>query len=106
MESEPPENKTETLTDPLGRTVDLSEERWKHITDGHPDMEGRQEEVKAAIEAAEKRTAGRFPDTEKLWARNLGPARWLIVVVRYEDSQGTVRTAHGSTKSPKAESEL
>lgn len=104
--STPDEDCFESVTDPLGRPVNLSQERWAHVEDGHDDMRGRKEEVKAAIASAEKRTRGRFEDTEKLWARNLGPARWLVVVVRYEGGHGSVRTAYGCSKSPKAETEL
>ena len=37
-------------TDPLGNRVVLHAERWRHIVERHPDMAGRLNELRAAIE--------------------------------------------------------
>jgi hypothetical protein len=78
----------------------LTRKGWDHITDGHPEV--RLPDLKRAVATAEKRTRGRYAGTEKLWARNLGPARWFTVVVAYEGRVGRVRTALGNTKDPRA----
>jgi hypothetical protein len=40
----------ELATDPLGRTVQLTEERWNHIVGGHPYMAPFRADVLRAIE--------------------------------------------------------
>lgn len=89
------------LTDFRGRTVWLTEERWKHVIEGHPEVERHLPALKKCVEAAEKRTRGKYEGTEKLWARNIGPAKWFFVVVRYEGRIGTIRTALAATKGPR-----
>lgn len=64
-------------------------------------MEGYELAVMRAVETADKRTEGHFEGSEKLYARNLGPARWLVVVVAYAGRTGRVRTAYPQTKEPK-----
>ncbi len=98
---EPPEDLIATMTDRQGRTVWLTRERLDHILDGHREV--RVENIKKAVETAEKRTRGNTPGTEKLWARNLPPARWFAVVVAYEGRVGRVVTALGISKDPKSE---
>jgi hypothetical protein len=97
--AEPPSDLIATMIDPMGRTVWLAQRSWDHVTTEHPEV--RLAELKRAVETAEKRTSGKFAGTEKLWARNLGPAKWLTVVVAYEGRVGRVRTALGSTKDPR-----
>jgi hypothetical protein len=98
---EPPDDLIATVIDPQGRTVWLTQERWDHIVEGHPEIARYLQDVKKCVERADNRTKGNYPDAEKLWARNLGPAKWLTVVVRYEGRTGTIRTAIGVTKAPR-----
>ncbi|HEY0226938.1 MAG TPA: hypothetical protein VGC05_11230 [Mycobacterium sp.] len=98
---EPPDDLLWTTTDTKGRTVVLTQERLDHIHDGHREV--RAENIKKAVEAAEKRTKGNRPHREKLWARNLPPAKWFTVVVAYEGRVGKVITALGVSKDPKSE---
>lgn len=97
---EVPDDLIATMTDPQGRTVWLTQRGWDHAQTGHPEI--RLPDLKRAVETAEKRTRGRFVDTEKLWARGVGPARWLVVVVAYEGRVGRVKTALAHTKDPRA----
>ncbi len=101
-EPEPPSRElAATITDRKGRTVLLTEERAAHVAEGHPEVRPR--DLIHAVEQAEIRTAGRGAGTEKLWARSIGPAKWLVVLVAYSGRVGRVRTAYGSTKGPRAE---
>ena len=102
---EPPDDLIATLVDPLGRTVWLTAERWGHITDGHPELQNRLEDVKQAVRTAEIRTRGQW-DAEKLWARNLAGARWLMVVVRYEGRVGRISPGHRFNRGPGNEERL
>jgi hypothetical protein len=99
--AKPPDDLIATITDAQGRTVWLTQEGWDHILDGHPELATHLAGVKKCIERADDRTRGNFPDVEKHWIRNLGPAKWLTVVVRYEGRIGTVKTAIGVTKGPR-----
>lgn len=98
---EPPDDLLWTTTDPKGRTVVLTQERLDHIHDGHREV--RAENIKKAVETADKRTKGNRSGIEKLWARNLPPAKWFTVVVAYEGRVGKVITALGVSKDPKSE---
>jgi hypothetical protein len=99
--SDPPEDLIATITDPQGRTVWLTQERWDHIIEEHPEVEKHLEALKKCVQTAEKRTKGNYSGSEKLWRRNVGPARWFCVVVRYERRTGTVRTALPVRRGPR-----
>jgi hypothetical protein len=79
----------------------LTQERWEHILEGHPEVERHLAGLKKCVETAEKRTRGRYEDTENLWVRKIGPAKWFSVLVRYEGRTGTVRIALGVTRGPR-----
>jgi hypothetical protein len=100
-QSKPPDDLLATMTDPQGRTVWLTEERWKHIIDGHPEVERHLDGLKRCVQTAEKRSKGNRKGAEKLWARNIGPAKWFCVVVGYEGRTGSIRTALPVTKGPR-----
>jgi hypothetical protein len=99
--AKPPDDLIATMIDPQGRTVWLTRERWEHIIDGHREVERHLPGLKQCVEKAEKRTRGKYEDTEKLWVRNVGPAKWFSVLVRYEGRTGTVRTAYADGKGPR-----
>lgn len=90
----------ETIRDYRGREVRLTEERWRHIVAGHPEMDGLELAVKRVVESPDKRHDGKRPSTEVLYRRNLGPAKWLAVVVAYGEDRGEVLTAYPRTKDP------
>ena len=95
------------IKDRRGRKVTLSERRWDHIVRRHPALDGFDLAVKTAIEVADTRRDGNGPGIEKLFAHNLGPAKWLVVVVAYDLAAGTgdVLTAYPQSKDPQPESE-
>lgn len=93
-----------STTDGLGRTIVLTDERWEHILEGHPEMAGLELAVMRVVESADKECAGNFPGARKFYKRGLGPARWLAVVVAYDGMMGKVVTAHPFSKEPKSNS--
>jgi hypothetical protein len=99
--AKPPDDLIATIIDPQGRTIWLTQERWDHILGGHPELARHLGVLKKWLDRADNRTRGNYPDIEKHWARNIGPAKWFTVVVRYEGRIGTVRTAIGVTKGPR-----
>jgi hypothetical protein len=91
----------EATRDSLGRPVWLPERAMRHIARRHPEMDGCELAIVTAIENATERCEGRQPGREILYAPNLGPARWLAVVVAYTAGCGEVVTAYGHPKGPK-----
>jgi hypothetical protein len=92
-----------SAADPDGRLVELTAERWEHITDptdGHPELEGHAEEVLRAVARPDTRAPGREPNEEWFFLRGAGPSRWLQVVVAYEEERGWIVTAFGRRRNP------
>jgi hypothetical protein len=73
----------EATRDRKGRWVTLSESAMRHIEKGHREMRGAELMILTAVEEAWIRTKAAKADREMLYARNLGPAAWLVVVVAY-----------------------
>ena len=88
-----------SVRDGLGRTIVLEQERWEHVQK-HEQLDGHELAVMRAIEKADKRRDGNFPGSEVIYARGLGPARWLAVVVEYDGLMGRVLTAYPRNKEP------
>jgi hypothetical protein len=84
----------DSVTDPVGRTVILTDERWAHIVDGHPYMAPYRADVLRAVETPTERIALPRPGQDWFNLEHAGPSRWLKVVVRFEENAvGAVRTA-------------
>lgn len=73
-----------TAIDPDGATVELTGERWRHITSGHPELAPLIDLVLRAIESPDRRLPGRREGQVWFYLRTVAPSRWLKVVVRYE----------------------
>lgn len=96
-----PEGIFATVVDPDGRAVDLTEERWAHITDGHPELAGHRNEVLETVRAPSRRRPGHTPGEEWFYRERTGPSRWLKVVVRYEATgRGWIVTAFARRSMP------
>jgi hypothetical protein len=91
-----------TCKDSLGRSVVLTQDRWDHITDGHPEMGGLHLAVMRVVENADTTMPGNFPNSVKFYKEKLGPAKGLVVVVKYTDGQGQVITSYPCSKEPQA----
>lgn len=82
--------------DPDGRIVILSPQRWRHIADkdfGHPEMGDLRQEVLEAVRAHDLRRRGREANETWFYRANVGPSRWIKVVVIYEAGRGSIITA-------------
>jgi hypothetical protein len=91
----------DTTSDPLGRTVHLTEERWEHIVGGHPYMAPFRAEVLRAVEAPTDHVAQPRLGQDWFYLRDAGPSRWLKVVVAFDgDSVGSIRTAFPRRSKP------
>jgi hypothetical protein len=90
-----------TVLDPDGRSVALGEGRWAHITAGHPELRDFRESVLEAVQAPSRRLPGRGPGEEWFYKADIGPSRWLKVVVRYDaTSSGWIVTAFARRSLP------
>jgi hypothetical protein len=90
-----------TVVDPDGQAIDLTEERWAHITDGHPELTSFRGEVLATVREPDRRLAGRTLGEAWFYKESVGPSRWLKVVVRYESTgRGWIITAFARRRTP------
>ena len=90
-----------TVVDPDGRSVDLAEERWAHITSGHPELARYRNDVLETVQEPTRRRPGRKLGEEWYYRERTGPSRWLKVVVRYEPTgRGWIVTAFARRSMP------
>ena len=86
--------------DPDGRQVELTEERWRHIVAGHPELAPHLSAVTRAVREPHRRLAGRKADEEWFYLEGAGPSRWLKVVVHFQGGRGLIVTAFGRRSMP------
>jgi hypothetical protein len=90
-----------SAVDPLGRTVHLTVDRWKHIIDGHPYMATCQADVLRAVETPTAHIVEPRPGQDWFYLADAGPSRWLKVVVAFDEkSNGSIRTAFPRRRKP------
>lgn len=81
------------VVDPNGRLVILTEQAWGHVLAGHPELARFEQEVVDTITHPADCTADVRPERERFLSENVGPSRYLTVVVEFADREGTVITA-------------
>jgi hypothetical protein len=81
------------VVDPAGRRVELLDDRWKHIVARHPEMEALRDAVLRAVTAPTEQLAGRRPGEQWFYLGDVGPSRWLKVVVNFDAGAGRIITA-------------
>ena len=100
MQQKIPEDLVATGTDTRRRAVQVTQRSLDHIAEEHPEV--RREDIMLAIACADRRTRSkRGRGREMLWARNVGRWRYLVVVVAYSGTTGTVITAYPPRREPK-----
>ena len=92
------------VTDVFGQTVIATFASWDHVT-LHPEMVGKEEQVKTAIERPDIVYEGRTPEHQVFTARNITTGFWTgsitVAVVRYRKGIGYLNTAYLTTLEPK-----
>ncbi len=88
------------VTDPDGRRIELTDERWGHIVERHPEIGGRDDEVLQAVEVPDERMPGVLRNEEWYYAKTYAPSNWLKVVVAYAEGRGYIVTAHARKSMP------
>jgi hypothetical protein len=68
-----------SVTDLYGRAIRLTADRWEHIIDGYPEMEGLRTEVLRAIREPTEVLHGPRPGEDWYYLQGAGPSSWLKV---------------------------
>jgi hypothetical protein len=88
----------ETRT-PEGTRVVLFEDTWLlHVLNpdgGHVELEPHLKGVLDTVESSDHREPDGWPHRERFFKREVGPSRWLMVVVDYEEAPARIVTALG-----------
>lgn len=88
--------------DPDERRVRITEERWLHVKQRHPDLTSDLGEIMRAVREPDRRLRGRAESEEWFLLEQSGPLPWLQVAVHYEGDEGWIATAfrRGSLPRP------
>ena len=93
-------------TTPDGVRVVLFEDTWRdHILDpeaGHAELAPYLHALLAAIVTPDHREQDEHPRRERFYKQDVGPSRWLMVVVSFEQEPARIITAlgYGHGRSP------
>lgn len=82
--------------DKIGRSVHMSQERWRHINKEHPEVAPYIEEIKEAIRNPNHVSAYGYDMNVRYYYRNLKQkqARYILVIVKYLNKHGFIITAY------------
>jgi hypothetical protein len=86
--------------DPGGRMVELTEERWRHIVERHPEIEAHGEVVLRAVQRPDRQMVGRLSNEEWFYLETDAPSAWMKVIVAYAEGRGYIVTAYARRSIP------
>lgn len=91
-------------TDPAGVRVVLNDALWcEKIVRDHPEIEPHREDALRAVSAPDHVAPDpSFKDRKRYYARGVGPSRWLLVVVSYEQTPARIVSVFANRKDPKS----
>lgn len=90
------------VLDPDGQEVVLLSRIWtEKITRDHPELTGNLEAVLAAVSQPDHVEPDSRPGRSRFYRRSIGPSRWLLAVVSYEQKPARIITALANRKDPK-----
>jgi len=82
------------IKDKTGRSISLSEERWKHIITKHPEMENKLEKIKQVLIKPDLIIPHKFDNTKRNYCVYYkDKKRYLLVAVKYLNGEGYVTTS-------------
>ncbi len=101
MADEPPASET---ADPDGARVVLKDEVWREkIVRDHPEIAEHKVDVLRAVSAPDHVADDpSFEQRKRYYTRGVGPSRWLLVVVSYEQTPARIVSAFANRKDPKS----
>ena len=91
-----------TVIDPDGRDVVLLARIWEDkIARDHPELVDHLEAVMETVAKPDHIEPDTLPARTRFYRRDVGPSRWLMVVVSYEQQPARIITALANRKDPK-----
>jgi hypothetical protein len=101
MTDEPSASET---TDPDGARVILKDDVWREkIVRDHPEIAEHRADVLRAVSAPDHVAADPiFELRTRYYVRGVGPSRWLLVVVSYEQTPARIVSVFANRKDPKS----
>ena len=91
-----------TLIDRDGREVVLLSRIWEEkITRDHPELAGHLDAVVDTVAHPDHVLPDAIPASTRFYRREVGPSRWLLAVVSYEQQHGRIITAVANRMDPK-----
>lgn len=96
------ESRVASTINPDGREVVLLARIWEEkITHDHPDLAGHLEAVIGTVARPDHVEPDVLPGRSRCYRRGVGPSRWLLVVVSFEQEPARIITAVANRKDPK-----
>ncbi len=97
-----PDRRLAEISNPEGRQVVLLERIWEgKIALDHPEVRDYLEEVLRAVTAPDHVEPDPRLHRRRYYRRWVGPSRWVLVVVSFEQEPGRIITALATRKDPK-----
>ncbi len=91
-----------TVTDPDGREVVLLARIWEEkIARDHPELADQFDAVMETVAKPDHTEPDALPARVRFYRRGVGPSRWLMAVVSYEQQPARIITALANRKDPK-----
>jgi len=89
------------VLDPRGREVVLLARVWESkIAPARPELVAHRDAVVATVAAPDHLSPDPRDERLRYYRRHIGPSRWLVVVVSYEQTPARIITAFASRKDP------
>ena len=96
------DSRAATVTDPDGREVVLLARIWTDkVTRDHPELIDHLDAVIQTVARPDHVEADGLPNRTRYYRRKVGPSRWLMAVVSYEQQPARIITALANRKDPK-----
>jgi hypothetical protein len=91
-----------SVTAPDGREVVLLSRVWEEkITRDHPELVDHLDAVIETVARPDNVEPDSRADRSRFYRRDVGPSRWLLVVVSFEQAPARIITALANRKDPK-----
>ena len=91
-----------TVTDPDGREAVPLARIWEDkISRDHPELVDQLEAVMESVVEPDHVEPDALADRTRFYRRGVGPSRWLMAVVSYEQQPARIITALANRKDPK-----